>query len=61
MRPGECLISEDLALSGNFREGMFLYLKFNINRELYILYDHYKVRSGDTSGYYPQMGTVVAP
>ena len=61
MKLGECLISEDLALSDNLREGMFLFLKFNINRELYILYDHYKVREGDTTGYYPQMGTVVAP
>jgi len=36
-------------------------MKFDVNRELYTLYDHYKVRQNDKTGYNPKMGTVVAP
>lgn len=53
---GECMISTSLAGFKNLTIGDFLYMKFDIREELYIMWDHYLVRANDKTGYQPKIG-----
>ena len=58
---GECIISQELADLHGLTRGSYVYMRFDVNKELYILYEHYLIREDDKTGYEPSMGTVIAP
>ena len=61
LKLGEWLIPSEIALLNKINKGDFIYMKYDVNEELYTLYDHYKVRANDKTGYSPKMGTINAP
>lgn len=59
---GECYIPSSFATSYELQEGSIIYLKFQYNNEMKILWDHFIVRNGITTTFKPSfVDPVVAP